>query len=98
MIGSVTEINRRQAGAPSTSAASSTSPGTLRKPAENTSIENATLRQRLAMQTTSIGVATRKLVVGVPSSRERVPPACENAYQMNAPVMVGSTQATMMTA
>src|SRR5207248_4606561 len=85
------------ADAPSTSAASSTSEGRLRKPAEQTSIEKATLRQRLATDTISIGTRTRKLVPPCPSRIDRVPPACENAYQIRATVISGRTHATMTT-
>ena len=67
----------------------------MRKPAEKTSIEKATLRQRLATDTISIGTRTRKLVPPCPSRIDRVPPACENAYQIRATVISGRTHATM---
>ena len=56
MIGSITENSRRQYEAPSSCAASSTSAGTSRRPAVNTSIENAVPRQAFATHTISNGV------------------------------------------
>src|SRR5581483_8548296 len=66
-------------------------------PAEKTSIENATFRHKLAIETISIGTTTRKSVSGRWRRIESVPPACEKAYQISATVISGSTQATMTT-
>src|SRR6266478_5557 len=93
--GRITDRYLLHTDAPSTSAASSTSVGRLRKPAEKTSIENATLRHRLASETMSIGTRTRKLVPVWPSRIDSVPPAWENAYQTSATVISGRTQATI---
>src|SRR5438105_5326580 len=93
--GRITNRYRLHTDAPSTSAAASTSEGRLRKPAENTSIENATLRHRFARDTISIGTRTRKFVPVSHSRIDRVPPAWENAYQMRATVISGNTHATI---
>ena len=52
-IGRITEKSRRQYEAPSSCAASSTSPGTARRPAVNTSIEKAQPRHAFATHTIS---------------------------------------------
>ena len=94
-IGSVTDRRRRIADAPSSSAASSNSFGTVRNPAEKTSIEKATLRHRFATETIKSGCATRKLVDERPRTIDNVPCACEKAYQISAAVISGRTHAAM---